>query len=165
MTTPKESRGFSNFGFSTILLSFVMICVVTFSALSLVTAYSDYKLSKKVAEKNHDYYKSSVLVYEKLAAIDRILSHCYLEASGETDYHNAAREQLQEYGTFETVPDATSEGYLLVLKEDISDAHYLSVRISIRYPIEASDTFYEIKEWKSIYATDAPEDETLNLIQ
>jgi len=38
----KKKIEFSNFGFSTILLCFVMICVVTFSALSLVSAYSDY---------------------------------------------------------------------------------------------------------------------------
>ncbi len=46
----KKRREFSNFGFSTILLTFSMICIVTFSALAFVTANSDYKLSKRVAD-------------------------------------------------------------------------------------------------------------------
>ncbi len=42
----KKRREFSNFGFSTILLTFSMICIVTFSALAFVTANSDYKLKR-----------------------------------------------------------------------------------------------------------------------
>ena len=52
----KKRREFSNFGFSTILLTFSMICIVTFSALAFVTANSDYKLSKRVADNNSSYY-------------------------------------------------------------------------------------------------------------
>ena len=48
---------FSSFGFSSILLIFVMICIVTFATLTLVTANSDYKLSKKVAAKSTSYYE------------------------------------------------------------------------------------------------------------
>ena len=61
----KKAPGFSNFGFSTILLAFVMICIVTISALSLLTANSDYKLSQKVAEKNTAYFdaeKKAIIV-------------------------------------------------------------------------------------------------------
>ena len=35
----KKRREFSNFGFSTILLTFSMICIVTFSALAFASAY------------------------------------------------------------------------------------------------------------------------------
>ena len=45
----KSKFHFSNFGFSTILLTFVMMCIMTFGVLSLITANSDYKLSQKVA--------------------------------------------------------------------------------------------------------------------
>lgn len=61
----------TNFGFSSILISFIMICIVTFSALALVTANSDYKLSRKVADRNQQYYLAQEQAYEKLSQIDR----------------------------------------------------------------------------------------------
>ena len=81
----KRFGGFSNFGFSTILLSFVMICVVTFSALSLVSAYSDHKLSQKVADRTTAYYAAEERAYEKLARIDDILRESYLATDGKSE--------------------------------------------------------------------------------
>ena len=77
---------FSNFGFSTILLSFVMICVVTFSALSLITANSDYKLSKKVADKNQSYYQAQEQAYAKINMIDQVLADSYLASATADEY-------------------------------------------------------------------------------
>ena len=54
-----KKNNFSHFGFSTLLLAFTMICIVTFSALSFVTAHSDYNLSKRVADNNSAYYEAS----------------------------------------------------------------------------------------------------------
>ncbi len=160
MKNSKKQRGFSNFGFSTILLSFVMICVVTFSALSLVTAYSDYKLSKKVADKNQIYYEAQERAYTKLAALDEFLVECYQSTDNEADYFAIVKQGLAEYGT----PEASSGEYLLSYKEDIATDQYLSIKLIIRYPQQNTDTFYEILEWKSVYEKEAPEDEILDLI-
>ncbi len=95
--------GFSNFGFSTILLAFVMICIVTISALSLITANSDYKLSKKVAEKNSAYYLAEEKAYEIMAQVDEQLAIAYAQSNTEHDYYKAAESALQSlgYGTYE----------------------------------------------------------------
>lgn len=68
-----NQRSFSNFGFSSILLAFVMLCIVTFSALSLLTANADYKLSKKVADKTAAYYQAEEKAYLLLRKLIRIL--------------------------------------------------------------------------------------------
>ena len=47
----KQKKGFIHIGFSSILMVFTMLCLVTFATLSLITANSDYRLSLKVAEK------------------------------------------------------------------------------------------------------------------
>ena len=47
-------------GFSTILMVFTMLCLVTFATLSLLTANADYRLSKKVASKTEDYYEADL---------------------------------------------------------------------------------------------------------
>ena len=48
----KKKKGFIHIGFSSILMVFTMLCLVTFATLSLITANSDYRLSLKVAENN-----------------------------------------------------------------------------------------------------------------
>lgn len=160
MTVKKETRGFSNFGFSSILLSFVMICVVTFSALSLVSANSDYKLSRKVAEKNQLYYEAQEKATEKLVAVEQLLMDCYLNAPDESKYYSHAENALAKYGVMEN----TTSGYYLSLEEPISDNNTLSIKISIHYPTENDEAFYEILEWKSVYEREFPEDEPLNLM-
>ncbi len=161
MSKQREKRGFSNFGFSTILLSFVMICVVTFSILSLITAYSDYKLSKKVADKNVSYYAAEESIYETLATIDKQLMEYYSASSDADDYYTSACDYLESFGEVDTSTDT----YQLTLEEQISTDQWLSVKLAIQYPMEGSDTFYQILEWKSVYKTIIPEDDTLNLIQ
>ena len=41
----KQKKGFIHIGFSSILMVFTMLCLVTFATLSLITANSDYRLS------------------------------------------------------------------------------------------------------------------------
>ena len=60
----------SGFGFSTILLTFVMICMATFCALALMTAQSDYRLSKKVADNSDAYCTAERNAFMTLATID-----------------------------------------------------------------------------------------------
>lgn len=161
MTNKKEQRGFSNFGFSTILLSFVMICVVTFSALALVTANSDYKLSKKVATKTQSYYAAQEKAYERLTALDTLFTGLFFTSVDEEAYFGRIEAHSGAYGTFLT----TDAGYYLVFEESIADDQHLSVKLRINYPKADTDTFYEIMEWKSVYTTEVPEDAFLNLIQ
>lgn len=160
-TEKKEKRGFSNFGFSTILLSFVMICVVTFSALSLVTAHSDYKLSKKVADKTSNYYSATERAYDTLAAVDNLLTEAYSTSTDATSYYANIKNLIADYGFYESTDNISYLSY----EEQIATDHYLSVKLSIHYPTEVNEPLYEIIEWKSVYKMGIPEDGTLNLIQ
>ena len=96
MTKKKENRGFSNFGFSTILLSFVMICVVTFSALALVTANSDYRLSKKVADKTAEYYTAQEKAYEWHLGIIQIAAALISEVDGAVREYLAVETRVKQ---------------------------------------------------------------------
>ncbi len=161
MNKLKETRGFSNFGFTTILLSFVMICVVTFSALSLVTANSDYKLSRKVAEKTQSFYAAQEVAYDTLISLNSILAQCYVQTTDANSYYTAAAEILKPYGMIEY----DSGGYYLSFEEPIADNRYLAVKLQICYPESGTDTFIKIVNWKSVYTQDIPEEEFLNLIE
>ena len=161
MTKPKENRGFSNFGFSTILLSFVMICVVTFSALALVTANSDYKLSKKVAAKTVEYYAAQERAYERLAALDELFINCYFTSTGEDAYFGRIEAHSRDYGTFLT----DGSEYYLLFEEPIAEDQHLSVKLKLKHPMTEDETFFEIVEWKSVYTREIPDDTFLDLIQ
>lgn len=53
-------------GASSILVIFIIVCLVTFSVLSLVSATADYRLSKKVADRNTAYYEATSRAQVKL---------------------------------------------------------------------------------------------------
>ena len=160
---PRKKLEFSNFGFSTILLAFVMICIVTISAISLLTANSDYKLSKKVAEKNKVYYLAEETAYLTLAKIDTALANAYTKAQSEHTYYLYAEKFLSalDYGQY----SSTDSTHIYTYEIPISEGHSLKVELLLTYPNDSNDTFYEILKWQSEYETTIHEDETLNLMQ
>ncbi|MBQ3787026.1 MAG: hypothetical protein II799_07095 [Lachnospiraceae bacterium] len=58
-TQKKEPKAGMSIGVSSILVIFIIICLVTFSVMSLVSARADYTLSKKIADRNRAYYNAT----------------------------------------------------------------------------------------------------------
>jgi len=164
MSKPKKlDIGFSNFGFSTILLAFVMICIVTISAVSLLTANSDYKLSKKVAEKSTAYYKAEEEAYAKLEEIDTLLALAYQVSSDETAYYDTCANRLSylDYGTYKSDNVTHTYSYTIPIANDQD----LFVVLTLQYPNSDNDTFYRISRWQSKYETTIHEEKPLDLFQ
>ena len=155
--------GFSSFGFSTILLAFVMICIVTISALSLITANSDFKLSKKVAEKNTAYYLAEEKAYDILQEVDETLIRAYAESDNAHDYYKTVENYLQAlgYGVYEKDTSKCTYSYEIPITEQQS----LQIVLLIQYPEHKQDTFYQIASWQSTYDVIIHEEENLNLLQ
>ena len=62
-----------NIGTSSILLVFVILCLVSFATLSLSSALADRNLSDKATEKTLSYYKAQNLAQMKIAETDHKL--------------------------------------------------------------------------------------------
>ena len=156
----KSSPGFSNFGFSTILLAFVMICIVTIAALSLITASSDYKLSQKVADKNTAYYAAEKEAYEHLAQIDSILANAYRKAIGANSYYKEVENSLQtlSIGSYERATGTFSYTVPITENQD------LEIKLRIHYPNNDTSAMYEIITWKSVYEETEIDEGILDLI-
>ena len=90
----KFKRQFLNFGFSSILMGFCMMCMLTFATLALVTANSDYQLSQKVAEKNTNYYEVQNEAYQDIAKIDSMLMKVYSNNKNRDMYLQKAYNKL-----------------------------------------------------------------------
>lgn len=166
--TRRESLRFSNFGFSTILLSFVMICVVCFSALSLMSAYSDYKLSEKVAVKTTQYYEAKQRAFERLEELDKFLCNAYIFSSIEDAYFEIVSQDIYtcaDFGNEALEIQYDDSSHVFSFKEPIADGQYLLVEVAICFPEELTDTFYRILTLRSVYDAKVPEEEYLNLIE
>jgi hypothetical protein len=153
----------SNFGFSTILLTFVMLCILTFSALALISANSDYRLSKKMATGNTAYYEAEADASRTLATIDAALAEAFSESSDEASYFSLVEENVPPLCDGEFLE--TEDGYRIAYSVPIRDGQTLSVILSVRYPDGTGEHFYEILEWKSIHETSFVDEEPLNLLR
>ncbi len=162
----KKQRQFSNFGFSTILLTFAMICIVTFSALAFVTANSDYKLSKRVADSSSAYYEACEQVNDEISQIDAMLSASYQASPDKASYFDTVCAALSSDDGYVSLADdsGNSDPVTFTITKKVSDTQTLTVTLGINYPTHKYDAFYQINEWKLNTDTSFSEDDTLNLI-
>lgn len=118
-----------NAGSCSILLIFVILCLICFATLSIVSANADHKLSRKVLERTAAYYEACNRAEEALASIDRTLARIYDTSSSEEEYFSTAG-RMKSYN----IP--------------ISDLQTLEVAIDILYPQQKNDTYYIITSWR-----------------
>jgi Tfp pilus assembly protein PilX len=159
-----EKRTF-HFGFSTIMIAFVMICIVTFCALALLTANADYRLSRKVADRTSAYYEAEKSAYETLSEIDELLAESYRTSSSKKTYEKNALAAVSDYAT--SHPDITvSADTPATVAWDIpfSDTQTLSIALTICYPPENDDCCYTLDKWNTTSAVPESAPETLDLI-
>lgn len=69
----KQQSYFMNIGSSSLLVIFLILCLVTFAILSLSSAKSDYTFSERLAEHKRAYYEASARAEDIVGEIDSIL--------------------------------------------------------------------------------------------
>ena len=75
-----------NVGLPSILLIFVILCLISFGVLSLVSANSDRKLSQKVLDRQAAYYNACNAAEENLYFIDQKLHNALVISSNQDEY-------------------------------------------------------------------------------
>ena len=130
MKNKKHSFGI-NIGSASILLIFVLLCLISFAALSIVSANADSKLTAKVLERTNAYYEACNEAETSLAEIDKTLIRVYLESESADDYF-------------------ASVGHSKSFNIAISELQTLVVQIEILYPTRDEDTFYRITKWQVV---------------
>lgn len=129
-----------NVGSSSILLIFVILCLVSFATLSIVSANADAKLSRKVVERTTAYYEACNGAQADIASLDNTLKAIYADSFDEDEYFMAAGRK---------------KTYIF----PISDLQTLSVSLDILYPEEAGEPFYHITSWQVLTNSSALKDE------
>ena len=132
----KKSTGGMNVGTSSVLVAFVLLCLVTFAGLSFLSANSDYRLSRQTADKTTEYYTASTEADRRLAQLDDILTEC-AATNSEASYYEALADRFaadSDY-TYQTEGDVHALSFII----NINERQDLNVILDVRYPT-ADDT-------------------------
>lgn len=131
-----------NAGSASILLIFVILCLVSFAVLSIVSANADRRLSEKLLAGTTAYYEACNQAEKALSATDRTLVSLYESSTSQEEYFKAVGH---------------SKSYAI----PISDVQTLEVSIQILYPTEKGDSYYDITAWQVLTTGEFPYESTL----
>lgn len=156
----KRSYPVTNIGSVSLLMTFIVLCLVIFATLALSGALSEYQYSRKIADYNADYYEASNTAMETLRDIDRILHDAYC-ASPE-QYRRAVEEQLADLDT--VTADFTGEEPTLTYQVPVNDTQTLHVVLTVNAAPETAGGYLRITAWQKVPASEWNGDESLELI-
>lgn len=138
------SKSFFNIGITSVVLIFVMLCLLTFSVLSVVSARADLGLSQKSARRTTAYYES----YNSAVEILKEIAACMDSQRDETDetlYFQNIREQLDgENGI--SFSDERHLSYHVSLDAE----QMLAVSLTLSFTPFENGNYYRIDTWKTI---------------
>lgn len=164
----------TNIGSVTLLMIFIVLCMITFAALSLSSAASDYQTAEKSVSHTKDYYKASGRAEETLAKVDQVLKNCYLKTSDIDSYYRKI-EQYYKNNSDITLK-RTTDSLTLTYQTKLSDKQALQTCLLILHPsvqtnklssssAKATDPdLYRITGWQTITTADWNGDNSLNLL-
>lgn len=133
-------------GSSSVLVIFVILCLVSFATLSIVSANADYKLSTKILDRTTAYYAAVNQVEDELAQLDGLLQQTYESSSSITDYFDTTGEEVS---------------FLI----PVSDLQSLEVTVQILYPDSPDGSYYQISSRKILTTQELDYDSTLPVIK
>ena len=159
MNHKQRSAPFTSIGASSLLVVFLVLCLVTFAVLSLASARSDDAFSEKLAGRKTAYYTAVNQAEAILARVDETLDH----TQNNTDAAIQAVLALNEAGLPELEGISLTAGTddlspCISFRVPIDDRQYLHVTL------ELSGNFYEIRSWQTITDTDWESDDTIQLL-
>ena len=128
-----------NIGTTSLLTVFVILCMVTFAALSWLTAVRNAQLNERVQERTEAWYQAANAAYEKIAEID---------------------ETLQEYradGRWEQAPPEYS------FSIPIDENSKLRVRLTTQAPDSETSALYTIAEFSEVSVREWDGDNSIRL--
>lgn len=132
-------------GSASILLIFIVLCLVSLAVLSLASASADDRLSQKIANREVAYYEACNQVEANLQVLDQKLLASYQQCPTQQEYLALASQ------------------YQLTYVIPISDIQSLKVEVTPVFPTNDQPHFYEIVCWKTIMSAPLEYDDSLHV--
>lgn len=142
----KKHSGGINIGTSSILVTFVLLALVTFAALSYMSARSDYVLSKEAADRMASYYDANRMAEIYLANIEALLSKHMNSCETKQEYYDGVDALFGDNEKIEVSESATGVKKLSY-SIAVTNGQNLNVTLSVHYPEPSDDALFKIDKW------------------
>lgn len=140
----RSSKSVFSIGITSIVLIFVMFCLLTFAVLSLVSARADLRLSQKSADRTTAYYDAENRAADVLFTVSDCLES-HLDSADESAFLTAVRGDLE--GTDDiTFTDDSHLAYSVSLGEE----QLLTVSLTLSYTPFDDGNYYRIDSWRTV---------------
>lgn len=143
-----------NIGIISFLIMFIILCMVTFSVLSLVSAKSNKEVANRSIQHKEDYTTLCNEGEKKLKQLDDILYMVYKSSTSKEDYFN----QLLN---IEKINDSMKIEDHRITFSIFYKAQKLYVEIEVLYP---GNKLYRLNVWKVESAKEWEPDHKLNIL-
>ncbi len=142
----KKHSGGINIGTSSILVTFVLLALVTFAALSYMSARSDFVLSKEAADRTASYYDANRKAELYLANIEALLSKHLSNCEDEKAYTDGVEELFADNDSI-AVTESEDGTKQLSYQVAVTNGQNLNVTLSVHYPTVSDDRLFLIDKW------------------
>ena len=140
----KKSLPVTNIGTISLMMIFIVLCMVTFAALSLSSAAGDARAGQKMQAHLEEYYNASNEAEALLAKADRICADAAGVSLDTEEFYRLVSEDAKGFAA----ADFADGGLTLSYQVDLNGSQALSVRLLIRAPeqiqAEGADSYYKI---------------------
>ena len=138
----KKHSGGINIGTSSILVTFVLLALVTFAALSYMSARSDYVLSKEAADRTASYYDANRMAEIYLANIEALLSKHFRATDDAQAYFDGIDALFADNDKIE-VTEGANGSRKLSYTVAVTSGQNLNVTLTVRYPDITDDSLFK----------------------
>ena len=147
---PKKFKGGVNVGTSSVLVSFVLLCMVSFAALTYLSAHSDYNLSLQTAERTTQYYEANRMAELYMANIEGLLSKTAKDCSNAGDYYSSIPGLFDDNDQIivseeENRDNPVTLSYTVPMNESLQ----LNVTLKAHYPDDEDHSVFTIESWNT----------------
>lgn len=150
MSANNRQKSSIHVGSSLILVTFVLLCLVTFSILALTSAKADLTMTQETGKNISNYYNATNIAEEKLVHITETLQNCLEESRSIPSFYNHITKAF-DYDDSITVSRTGTDIHIQFIVP-ISGHRSLQVSLTTAYPVDKSSFTYRIDSYKSVGA-------------
>lgn len=164
MKKDKNHPYFTAIGSSSLLVVFLVLCLVTFAILSLSSAKSDYSFTERLAKHKSSYYEACSTAENVLANIDQTLEDTYRsKAMSQKEYLEALNLRFITSSSFPGSYSTISGEPIISYTVPVDDRQTLFVKLKVTDP-QQSPNYYEILTWQLAPSNTWESDDSLELM-
>ncbi len=152
-----KKQSLINTGLPSLLVIFIVLCLVTFAVLSYVSALRDRRDAMQSSDRLQSWYAADMSARNRLAEINETLLRVSEQLS-------APEPEAFLAECRKSFPDMDADG-VLSFRTDFGDSQALSVELEAVLPAPGEDICYRLRRWQVVTTADWNADDTLPVLQ